>query len=401
MIKTDLTLSDISDKVFKKNYENIEMILKEKFPQNTGWIDLPNQTKEELQQIKQYAEEIKNNYDKFVVIGIGGSYLGARCALDMLKPDNNVIFAGTSFDAFQINEVINKCKGKKIAVNIISKSGTTLETLIAYELLKENVGIEDKAVYVTTTKDNKLDKYAKEKGFNTLYIPADVGGRYSVLSPVGLLPMAVAGIDIENVIGGALEEKNDIAKDNSNVVNYAVARKFYKCKRKKQIEILSTFKTNLHTFVDWYEQLFLESLGKNGKGLFSAGGRYSTDLHSKGQYFQEGTPNFFETFLTCENAGVDFTLKGIEEFNKELIGGKTLNQLNDFVEQSTIKAHRVNNVPMIKIICPNTDEKTLGALFYFFELVCGFNGILDNVNPFDQPGVEEYKSNLKSLLKSN
>ncbi|MBQ7307605.1 MAG: glucose-6-phosphate isomerase [Clostridia bacterium] len=401
MIKLDLNLSDIPSSVFDKKFDNLEKILKDKYPLNTGWIDLPLTSADELDKIIASAEEIKNNYDYFVVIGIGGSYLGARCALNMLAPDSKVIFAGTSFDSFQINNVINTCKNKKIAINIISKSGTTLETLICYELLKKHCNLTNEAVYVTTTKGNKLDMFALENGFKTFYIPSDVGGRYSVLSPVGLLPMAVAGIDIKAIIKGALQEKNDILNDNSHCLNYALSRMYYNNEKHLPVEVLSSFQTSLHTFIDWNEQLYMESLGKDGKGLFSACGKYSTDLHSKGQYIQEGTRNFFETFLVSENSPTNFVLEGIEGFNYDMINGKNLNQINYYVEESTIKAHRSNNVSILKIIMNNIDAENLGAMFYFFEMSCAINGIMENVNPFDQNGVEEYKSNLKAMLKNN
>ena len=234
-------------------------------------------------------------------------------------------------------------------------------------------------------------------GFKTFYVPNDVGGRYSVLCPVGLLPMTVAGIDIKKVLKGALEEKISIQKNNENCVNYAVARMFY-YKNNLPIEVMTSFMTSLHTFIDWYEQLFMESLGKDKKGLFSACGKYSTDLHSKGQYIQDGRRNFFETFIISENSPVNFILEGIPGYAEDL-KGKTLNEINSLVESSTILAHRKDNVPIVKIIIENLDEKNLGALFYFFELSCAYNGILQEVNPFDQNGVETYKQILKNKLK--
>lgn len=402
MIKLDLSLSDIPESYFQeKNYNvNFENILKEKYPKNTGWIDLPNYDINELKYIDKIGKDIKENYDYFIVIGIGGSYLGARCAINMLAPHSKVLFAGTSFDSFQIHNIIEICKDKKIAINVISKSGTTMETLICYELLKKHCKFSPKDVFVTTTENNKLDNFAKENGFTTLYIPSTVGGRYSVLSPVGLLPMAVAGIDIFEIIEGAKQEKEDILIDNSNCFNYALSRMYY-YEKNLPIEVLSSFQTSLHTLIDWYEQLYMESLGKDGKGLFSACGKYSTDLHSKGQFIQEGTRNFFETFLITKNSPFNFILEGIEPFNCDMIGGKNLNQINYYVEESTIKAHRSNNVSVVKIIMENIDAKNLGAIFFFFEMSCAINGLLQNVNPFDQNGVEEYKSNLKTMLKNN
>lgn len=401
MIKVDLNLADISADKFNYKVADIEKVLKETYPLNTGWIDLPLIKQEDIENIIRVAKEVRENYDYFIVIGIGGSYLGARCAINMLTPDSKVLFAGNSFDSVQTNNIINICKNKKIAVNIISKSGTTLETLICYELLKKHCKLTQESVFVTTTKGNKLDLFAKENNFRTFYIPSDVGGRYSVLSPVGLLPMAVAGIDIQNVIDGAKQEKQDIAKDNSHCLNYALSRMYYNQEKHLPIEVLSSFQTSLHTLIDWFEQLYMESLGKEGKGLFCACGKYSTDLHSKGQYIQEGTRNFFETFLVVNKPSVNFELEGLEEFNKEMICGKNLNQINKYVEESTIKAHRSNNVSILKIVLDTLDEKNLGAIFYFFEMSCGINGILQNVNPFDQNGVEAYKSNLKLMLKNN
>lgn len=400
MIKVDFDLSNVPQSIFDKKYGDIEKIVKEKYPENTGWIDLPLMTESEINEINEVARYINSNYDYFVVIGIGGSYLGARCAINMLAPASKVIFAGTSFDAIQINNIITKCKGKKIAVNIISKSGTTMETLICYELLKRNFELDKNSVFVTTTKGNKLDNFAKENGFKTFYIPNTVGGRYSVLCPVGLLPMAVADINIQEVINGAKKEKEDILRDNSYCVNYALSRMYYYKEKKLNVEVMSSFQTSLHTFIDWYMQLYMESLGKDGKGLYSAGGKYSTDLHSIGQYIQEGTRNFFETFLTTENTPIDFKLEGIEGFNSKQIKDKTLTQINNYVEESTIKAHQSANVPIIKIILNNLDEKNLGALFYFFELSCAINGIMQDVNPFNQNGVEAYKSNLREKLNS-
>ena len=400
MIKLDLTMSDIPEDVYSDKYGNVEGLLKNNYPLNTGWIDLPLTKDEELDKIETIGKKIAENYDYFIVIGIGGSYLGARCAINMLTSESKVIFAGTSFDAVQINNVINKCKGKKIAVNVISKSGTTLETLICFELLSKNFTLNSSDVFVTTTEGNKLDEFAKQNGYQTFYIPSDVGGRYSVLSPVGLLPMAVAGIDIKKVIKGALKEKLDIEKDNSAPVNYALCRTYYNLEKKLPVEVLASFETSLHTLIDWNEQLYMESLGKDGKGIFTSAGKYSTDLHSKGQFIQEGTRNFFETFIMVNNPPVDFNLDGIENFNRHQIGGKTLVQINKYVEESTIMAHRSSNVPIIKIIMDRIDEENLGAIFYFFEISCGINGIINNVNPFNQNGVEAYKSNLKKMLNS-
>lgn len=400
MINLDLTMSDIPQSALSEKYADVEKILKTAYPLNTGWIDLPLTDKSIIDDIAITGKAIKDNYDYFVVVGIGGSYLGARCAINMLAPHSKVVFAGTSFDAMQINNIMTMLKGKKIAVNIISKSGTTLETLICFELLKKNFNLKSEDVFVTTTMGNKLDNFASENGYKAFYIPSDVGGRYSVLSPVGLLPMAVAGIDIKKVISGALKEKTDIQKDNSAPVKYALARNYYNEEKKLPVEVLASFETSLHTLIDWNEQLYMESLGKNGKGIFTASGKYSTDLHSKGQFIQEGTRNFFETFIMVKNPPVDFTLDGIENFNRNQIGGKTLVQINKYVEESTIMAHRSSNVPVIKIILDKIDEENLGAIFYFFEISCGINGIMNNVNPFNQNGVEAYKSNLKQMLNN-
>lgn len=387
-----------------------------------GWLDLPeNYDKEELARIQKAAETIKNDSDVLVVIGIGGSYLGARAAIEMLQHSFSallsneerscpyVLFAGNNISSTYLCELLDVLKGKDVSVNVISKSGTTTEPAIAFRVLRkwleEKYGAEEsrKRIYATTDKEKgALRTLAEQEGYETFIIPDDVGGRYSVLTAVGLLPIAAAGLDVEAIMDGAKDARKALSSDDLSqnpAYQYAVARNSLYDKG-KSVELLVNYEPSLHYFGEWWKQLFGESEGKDNKGLFPAAADFSTDLHSLGQYVQEGRRQMFETVLHVEKPRKEIVMEEAESNldNLNYLAGKTMGNVNDKAFQGTLLAHTDGDVPNFIIRLPEISEYDFGYLVYFFEKACAMSGYLLGVNPFDQPGVEAYKKNMFALL---
>ncbi len=382
-----------------------------------GWVDLPvNYDKEEFVRIKKAAEKIRKDSDVLVVIGIGGSYLGAKAAIDFLNGPfyNNlqkpqIIFAGNNISPNYLTSVLECLEGKDVSLNIISKSGTTTEPAIAFRILKKFM--EDKygkeeakgRIYATTDRaKGALKKLADDEGYETFVVPDDVGGRYSVLTAVGLLPIAVSGADIDQMMQGAADARELYASpelDKNECYQYAAIRNIL-LRKGKDIELLVNYDPELQYFIEWWKQLYGESEGKDQKGIFPAGVNFSTDLHSMGQYIQDGRRSLFETVLYVENSKKDITLEADAENIDGLnfLAGKTMDFVNKQAFAGTALAHADGGVPNLVISLKAMDEYTFGQLVYFFEKACGISGYLLGVNPFDQPGVESYKKNMFALL---
>ena len=387
-----------------------------------GWVDLPNNyDKEEFARIKKAAEKIKSDSDVLVVIGIGGSYLGARAAIECLghsfrnnltkdeRKTPEIYFAGNNISSTYLIDLLDVIKDKDVSLNVISKSGTTTEPAIAFRVLKEflenKYGKDEaaKRIYATTdAKKGALKQVSDEEGYETFVIPDDVGGRFSVLTPVGLLPIAVAGIDIDAIMTGANDARVDFNNSNleeNDCYQYAVVRNILH-KKGKDIELLVNYEPSLHYLSEWWKQLYGETEGKDQKGLFPASVDFSTDLHSMGQYVQDGKRILFETVLNVEKPRRVLNLK--EEANDldglNYLSGKTLDFVNEKAFQGTLLAHTDGQVPNLLINIPTLDEYNFGYLVYFFEKACGISGYLLGVNPFNQPGVEAYKKNMFALL---
>ncbi len=384
-----------------------------------GWVKLPeNYDKEEFTRIKIAAEKIKKNSDILVVIGIGGSYLGARAAIEFVKSPlyNNlkkdtpdIYFAGNNISPTALTELLSICEGKDISVNVISKSGTTTEPAIAFRVFKSLLvdkygedGAKDR-IFVTTDKARgTLKKFSDEAGYETFVVPDDVGGRYSVLTAVGLLPIACAGIDIDGLMQGACDAMNAFVSDdiNENVaLKYAVIRNAL-LRKGKSTEILVGYEPYMLMFNEWWKQLYGESEGKDNKGIFPASVIFSTDLHSLGQYIQEGQRNLFETVINVKDPGAKFVIPedkaNVDGLN--FIAGRELDYVNKTAMTATLLAHNDGGVPNILLEVENRSAHSLGYLIYFFEFACAISGYLLGVNPFDQPGVEAYKKNMFALL---
>ena len=387
-----------------------------------GWIELPKAyDKEEFARIKKAAEKIRNDSDVLIVIGIGGSYLGAKAALEMLghsfsgllsKEKRNaplVLFAGNSISSTYLCDLMEAIEGKDFSVNIISKSGTTTEPAVAFrffrDMLVEKYGKEEAKgrIYATTDKARgALKTLCDEEGYETFVIPDDVGGRFSVLTAVGLLPIAVSGADIDKIMEGAAKACDDFANDNLDenicyqyaAVRNALYRKGY------TTEIMVNYEPCMHYFSEWWKQLYGESEGKDNKGLFPAAVDFSTDLHSMGQYIQDGRRGLFETVLNIEAPKKDIALTedkdNVDGLN--FLAGKTMDYVNKKAFQGTLMAHVTGSVPNMVVSIDKADEYHFGYIVYFFEKACGISGYLLGVNPFDQPGVEEYKKNMFALL---
>lgn len=377
-----------------------------------GWVDLPvNMDSEELSRIKKAAEKIRNESDILVVVGVGGSYLGARAGIEFLVnefDDVKVIFTGNTLSTDALASVIRRLEGKDWSINVISKSGTTLEPAIAFRVLKKELVKKygDKAssrIYATTDKHKgALKTLADSQGYETFVVPDNVGGRFSVLSAVGLLPIAVSGADIDMLLAGARDMReacinNDF--DDNMAMQYAAARHIM-MNHDKSIEVLCTYEPTTRTLGAWWKQLFGESEGKDHKGLFPVTLSYTTDLHSLGQYIQDGKRIMFETVLVVESSNDSIVIEE-EQCNLDglnYLSGKTLDFVNGCALEGTMNAHIEGDTPNIKLIFPKKDEYNLGCLFYFFEFACGISGYMLGVNPFNQPGVESYKKNMFRLL---
>ena len=384
-----------------------------------GWLKLPTEyDKKEFERIKKCAQKIRKDSDILLVIGIGGSYLGARAVIEALhssfsqmKDDKpHIIFVGNNLSPDYINDVIDVLQGKDFSINVISKSGTTTEPAIAFrifrEILEGKYGIKEarKRIYITTDKKKgALKQLSDTEGYESFVIPDDVGGRFSVLTAVGLLPIAASGLNIDKLMEGAriAEDKySDSSLEYNQCYQYAVARNLL-YERDKSVEMLVSYNPRMHYFIEWWKQLFGESEGKDGKGLFPSGAEFTTDLHSLGQYIQEGRKILFETVLDIENSNTDITINMDEDNldNLNYLYGKKLSYVNKMAMQGTIKAHSEGEVPNIIIHIDELNEETVGQLIYFFEKACAMSAELLEVNPFNQPGVEKYKTNMFKLLK--
>ncbi|MEZ4961827.1 MAG: glucose-6-phosphate isomerase [Saprospiraceae bacterium] len=386
-----------------------------------GWLDLPTKyDRGEFKRIQQAAKKIQQQSEVLVVIGIGGSYLGAKAAIECLSHSfyNNlpkqqrgtpeIYFAGTNISGTYLTHLLDLVGDRDFSVNVISKSGTTTEPAIAFRIfrkkLEEKYGREGarERIYATTDKaKGALKKLSDEEGFETFVVPDDVGGRYSVLTAVGLLPIAVAGIDITAMMKGAAQGVSDFKKPfaENTCLQYAAIRNILYNKG-KAIEMLINYEPRLHYVAEWWKQLYGESEGKDGKGIFPASADFTTDLHSLGQYIQDGRRHLFETMIEIHSPEADLT---IEKEKGDLDGlnylaGKTLDFVNKKAAEGTIEAHVDGGVPNLKIILPEANPYHLGYLFFFFEKACAVSGYLLGVNPFDQPGVEAYKKNMFRLL---
>ncbi len=384
-----------------------------------GWYDLPKSyDKEEFERIKLASEKIRNNSDILIVIGIGGSYLGARAAIEFVKSPlyNNlkkntpdIYFAGNNISTTALNELLSICDGKDISVNVISKSGTTTEPAIAFRVFKalliEKYGVDGAKEHIFVTTDKKkgtLKEFSDKAGYETFVVPDDVGGRYSVLTAVGLLPIAVAGIDIDEMMCGAHDamtkfDSSDI--EENEAMKYAVIRNAL-LRKGKSTEILVGYEPYLLMVNEWWKQLYGESEGKDNKGIFPASVIFSTDLHSLGQYIQEGQRTLFETVINVIDQGTSFTIPN-DEANVDglnFISGKTLDYVNKTAMLATLMAHNDGGVPNILIELKDKSAYSFGYMVYFFELACAISGYMLGVNPFDQPGVEAYKKNMFALL---
>ena len=387
-----------------------------------GWLNLPvNYDKNEFKRIKKCAEKIKKDSEILVVIGIGGSYLGARAVIESLsntfynylskeeRKTPQVLFVGNNISSNYLVDLIELIGNRDLSINVISKSGTTTEPAIAFRIFREfletKYGVEEarKRIYVTTDKEKgALKKLSEQEEYETFVIPDNVGGRYSVLTAVGLLPIAVAGINIDKLMDGAKFAKEKYADKNlkyNDCYRYAVARNIL-YKDKKDIEILVTYEPKMHYLIEWWKQLFGESEGKKNKGIYPSGAEFTTDLHSMGQYIQEGRRNLFETVINIEKIDSSMIIHRDEDDLDGLnyLTGKSMDYVNKKAMEGTIEAHVDGGVPNIVINMEKLDEETLGHLLYFFELACSMSGKLLGVNPFDQPGVEKYKKNMFKLL---
>ena len=421
---TGLTKKSIME--YKEQVENIHKDLHRRANDEkdfVGWLELPtNYDKKEFARIKKAAKKIKKESDILVVIGIGGSYLGARAVIESLTssfynmlPNKQrkfpqILYVGNNLSPNYINELIEYIGNKDFSINVISKSGTTTEPAVAFrifrEILENKYGIDEarSRIYATTDKEKgALKTLAESEGYEQFVVPDNVGGRYSVLTAVGLLPIAVAGIDIDKLMEGARlaqERYNDSNLKYNECYQYAVVRNIL-YKLYKNTEILVNYEPKMHYFTEWWKQLFGESEGKEQKGIFPAGVDFTTDLHSMGQYIQEGRRNLFETVISIEEPNSDITIPSDDDNLDGLnyLAGKGLDYVNKKAMEGTVQAHVSGDVPNIIINLKQLNETSIGELIYFFEKACAVSGMILGINPFNQPGVEEYKKNMFKLLK--
>ena len=385
-----------------------------------GWVDLPvNYDKEEFARIKKAAEKIISDTDVLVVIGIGGSYLGARAAIEFLKSNNynalpnkktpDIYFAGNSLSGSALNDILAICEGRRVSVNVISKSGTTTEPAVAFRVfrdyMEQRYGKKEavKRIYCTTDRaKGTLKQLADGEGYETFVVPDDVGGRFSVLTAVGLLPIAAAGCDIDALMAGAAkarEEYKEVSIENNDCYRYAAVRNIF-YNNGKAIELLVSYEPRFTMMAEWFKQLYGESEGKDNKGLFPAAVSFSADLHSMGQYIQDGVRHLFETVVVINECGNDITIQKAENDGDGLnfLAGKNMSFVNRKAFEGTLLAHTDGNVPNLVIEVDKADEENLGRLIYFFEKACAISGYILGVNPFNQPGVEDYKKNMFAML---
>ena len=428
-IKVNFDNVDVTEKNIMKYAEEVEKIHDELHKKANdpkeflGWMELPtNYDKKEFEKIKKSAKKIQENSDVLVVIGIGGSYLGARAVIEALthtfyaylpkeqRKTPQILYVGNNLNPNYINDIIDLIGNRDFSINVISKSGTTTEPAVAFrifrEILENKYGLKEaqKRIYVTTDKKKgALKQLADSEKYTTFVIPDNIGGRYSVLTAVGLLPIATAGIDITKLMNGARfaqEKYVDKSLKYNDCYKYAVIRNLL-YKDNKNIEILVSYEPKLHYMIEWWKQLFGESEGKDKKGIFPTGAEFTTDLHSLGQYIQEGRRNLFETVVNIEKSQSDIEIKedGDNLDGLNYLAGKSLDYVNKKAMEGTISAHVEGGVPNIVINMSELNEETIGHLIYFFELAVAMSGNLIGVNPFNQPGVEKYKTNMFKLLK--
>lgn len=405
-------VKEIHQKMHKKEGIGSEFI---------GWIDYPlNYDRDELERIKKAAKKITDDTEVFVVIGIGGSYLGAKAVIeaighsfcDMLdqtgKKYPHIVFAGNNLSSTYMSQLLEALEGKEVSLNVISKSGTTTESAVAFRILKEYMykkygEIAKDRIYVTTDGEHgNLRTLAKREGYEVFTVPGDIGGRYSVLTPVGLLPIAVGGANLDKLLEGAndsMVKYNSEDLSENDCYRYAVIRNIL-YERKKQVEFLITYEPSLKSFSEWWMQLFGESEGKDGKGLIPMALSYTTDLHSVGQLIQDGRRNMFETTINIGTPRQDISIKAAEDDLDDLnyLTGKSIDYINKKAMEGVIKAHVDGGVPNLMINVPKVNSYYIGGLIYFFEKACAMGGYLLGVNPFNQPGVEAYKKNMFELL---
>lgn len=383
-----------------------------------GWTDLPvNYDKEEFARIKAAAKKIQQNSDILIVIGIGGSYLGARAAIELMKSPlyNNlkkdtpdIYYVGNNISPTYLNEIVSLCEGKDFSVNVISKSGTTTEPALAFRVFREMIekkygkeGAKERIFATTDKARGTLKELSDKEGYETFVIADDIGGRYSVLTAVGLLPIAVAGCDIDAVMAGAAQAMNDLKADfdNNDCYKYAAIRNIL-YRKGKSVEILVAYDPAFAMMAEWFKQLFGESEGKEHKGIFPASAIFSTDLHSLGQYIQQGERSLFETVVTFAEPKRDLVIEATadNEDGLNFLAGKHMSEVNRKAFEGTVLAHTDGGVPNILLDVDKMDEYNLGWLIYFLEKACGISGYVLGVNPFDQPGVESYKLNMFALM---
>lgn len=400
----------------QKKVNDIHKMIHEKTGKGSdflGWVELPNTISEQLPRIQEVANRLKQ-YDVLIVIGIGGSYLGTKAGLHFLetpfkqtKPE--IVFAGHHMSSTYMVELLNYIKDKNVAVNVISKSGTTTEPAIAFRLIMDQLqtkyskeDLKSRIVATTDQARGALFQLSSTEGYDQFVIPDDVGGRYSVLSPVGLLPLAVAGYNIQDMIEGAKKAYQDASDPdllNNVSYQYAVLRYMLYTQGKK-IEMLASYEPNMQYVNEWWKQLFGESEGKENKGLFISSALFSTDLHSLGQYIQEGERHLFETIIHIDAPKKDITIQPQAQDLDGLnyLAGKALSYVNTKAEEGTLLAHQEGRVPNIVLHLDNVSEASFGYMMYFFEIACAMSAYLIDINPFDQPGVESYKKHMFQLL---
>lgn len=390
--------------------------------ESTGWVDWPMTVDhEEIQRIKEISEKIREKADIFIVIGVGGSYLGARSAIEWLKPyfynesskdSPQIYFLGHQMSSAYMAQLLQLIKGKEVYINVVSKSGGTLETAIAFRVLKQfiedQVGKEEAKNRILVTTDctkGKLNEIAKKEGYERFHIPSTIGGRYSVLTPVGLLPMAVANIDIDSILDGARKAYflyQEPKLWNNPCYQYAAMRNLF-YEQGKNIELMANYEPSFFHIAEWWKQLFGESEGKEGKGILPVNVNFTTDLHSLGQYIQEGRRDLFATTLWVDKSVEDFQVPWSQEDMDGLndLSGLSMHFINEKAFEGVVKAHTYGQVPNLIIRIPEISPYYYGMLVYFFEKACAMSGYVLGVNPFNQPGVEEYKRNMMDLLKGS
>lgn len=426
---TKLSVKHVSDFIADREYTAIAPQIKaahEMLHNKTGlgndfvgWLDLPvDYDKDEFARIKAAAEKIKKNTEVFIVIGIGGSYLGARAAIEFLKSPNynakkkdtpDIYFTGNSISSTALSELLEICEGKDVSINMISKSGTTTEPAIAFRVFREFLenkygkeGAKERIFCTTDKAKGTLKMLADREGYETFVVPDDVGGRYSVLTAVGLLPIAVSGADIDALMAGAAKAREELSVcdlEKNDCYKYAAIRNIL-YRKGKAIELLVSYEPSFTLMNEWWKQLFGESEGKDNKGLFPASVVFSTDLHSMGQFIQDGSRTMFETVVLIDKPKQDITL-GTDPENVDglnFLSGKTMDFVNKKAFEGTVLAHTDGGVPNVILTIEDSSEAELGYLIYFFEKACAISGYTMGINPFDQPGVESYKKNMFALL---